>query len=124
VIRGREGVVLRRKTGKQEDDGMRKKRHYKDVIRGTMISLRLTQEEHLRLKMGALKEKMTVSKVMRRGVAALIEGAVAGPVAAPTGTLTGAPTEAATSTGMQPQTAASVPTEPRIAAVAAGAQSV
>jgi hypothetical protein len=91
---------------------MRRKGHYKEVVRGTMISLRLTQEESLRLKMGALRERTSVSRLMRRGVAGLIAGTpsaeatlAATAVTAPTGTLPEAAETASTAAPLAVQSA-------------------
>ena len=52
----------------------KRERHYKEVIRSKVLSLRLTDEEFLRLKANALRDRMSVSKMVRNGVTELIKG--------------------------------------------------
>lgn len=52
---------------------MATKRHgYKAVIRGKIVSMRLNEEEYLRLRAGGLRAKRSVSAILRERVADLI----------------------------------------------------
>ena len=70
---------------------MRKtERHYKEVIRDKVISIRLNEEEFLRLKANALRDRTSVSKMVRDRMMALIggtpaSGMTAGTAAVPVG---------------------------------------
>lgn len=50
---------------------------YKEVIRGRIVSMRLTEEEFLRLKANALRDRTSVSRMARDRLADLIDGAPA-----------------------------------------------
>lgn len=50
------------------------KRHYKAVIKDKVISLRLNEEEFLRLKANGLRERKPVSRLLRARVADLLDG--------------------------------------------------
>lgn len=64
---------------------MRKtERHYKEVIRNKVISIRLNEEEFLRLKANALRDRTSVSKLVRDRMTALIDGMTAGATVAAT----------------------------------------
>jgi ribosomal protein L28 len=54
------------------------RRHYKDVIKDKVISLRLNEEEFLRLKANALRDRTSVSKMVRERMTELIDGTPAG----------------------------------------------
>lgn len=52
---------------------MATKRHgYKEIIRAKIVSLRLSEEEFLRLRVSGLQSKRTVSALLRERVADLI----------------------------------------------------
>ena len=64
---------------------MRKtERHYKEVIRNKVISIRLNEEEFLRLKANALRDRTSVSKLVRDRMTVLIDGMTAGATVAAT----------------------------------------
>lgn len=46
----------------------RKPRRYKDVIRDKVVSIRLSDEEFLRLKANALRDKTSMSRMLRERI--------------------------------------------------------
>ena len=52
----------------------RRGRHYKEVIRSKVLSLRLTDEEFLRLKANALRDRTSVSRMVRDRMTELVYG--------------------------------------------------
>lgn len=52
----------------------RASRHYKDVIRTRVVSLRLNEQEFHLLKASGLRERKPMSKLLRARMADLIEG--------------------------------------------------
>jgi hypothetical protein len=93
--------------------------HYKDVIREKVLSVRLMEEEFLRLRVHALRNKKSVSMMVRDRLAGLIVGvpstAAAAAVAAPTGALT---EDAGTAIPTQAAVAPAVESTPVATAVA------
>jgi len=69
------------RTGTERRHAMKRRgRHYKEVIRSRVISLRLNDEEFLRLKANALRDRTSMSRMVRARMTDLVHGG------APTGT--------------------------------------
>lgn len=65
---------------------MRKtERHYKEVIKDKVISIRLNEEEFLRLKANALRGRTSASKLVRDRLTELIDGMTTGAAVSPAG---------------------------------------
>ncbi len=52
----------------------RTRRHYKDVIRTRVVSMRLNEQEFHLLKASGLRERKPMSKLLRARMSDLIEG--------------------------------------------------
>ena len=58
----------------READMGKKKRRYKEVIRDRIVSLRMNEQEFFRLKANALRDRTSVSRLVRDRVTELTQG--------------------------------------------------